>query len=422
MFSRLKVNNWRQFRDIDLTFHDQLTILTGANGAGKTTLLQLLIKHWGWNLEYVSTPRFDKKGLRRYWQGFWYEEGDEKEEGDHEEERIDEPPPERNQIGTLEYSSGSLAKLLVPPQVNAGFQVNIESMEKVDGVYVPSHRPLYLAQPVDQIPTKLDAREQLFEIYISELRNRYSVNARVQSPSHKLKQALISLATFGYGNQAVMRDEEAIRTFEGFQKILHIILPPKLGFNQIIIKVPDVILDTESGEFAFDAVSGGVAALIDIAWQVYMYSLLKERFAVVIDEPETHLHPELQQRIMPNLLEAFPQAQFIVASHNPFVVSSTPESNVYVLDYDEDRRVNSTLLDLVNKAGTSNDILRDVLGIDSTSPLWVDNQLRRIIERYSKEQLSAETFDQLRTELEGLGLGKYVPETIAEVAENIDND
>lgn len=420
MFKRLTVHNWRQFRDIDLVFHDRLTVLTGANGAGKTSLLHLLIKHWGWSLNYVSTPRFTKKGIKRYWHGFWASDI----EHDYEDEwdRGEVQKVDRRSIGTLEYSNGNLAELFVPEQVNVVFSVDIQPMERVDGIYVPSHRPLYLHQPVDQIPTKLDAREQIFETYLSELRNRFSVNARVQSPSHRLKQALVSLATFGYGNEAVIKDEEAIQTFEGFQEILRIILPPKLGFNRIIIKVPDVILDTESGEFSFDAVSGGVAALIDIAWQVFMYSLLRERFVVVIDEPESHLHPELQQRIMPNLLEAFPQAQFIVASHNPFVVSSIPDSNVYVLDYDESKRVNSTLLDLVNKAGTSNDILRDVLGIDTTSPLWVEDKLKEIIERYSNTELSQETFSQLRVELEDLGLGKYIPETIAEVAEKSADD
>lgn len=415
MFKRLTIHNWRQFRNVDLAFHDRLTILTGANGAGKTTLLQLLIKHWGWNLEYVSTPRFGSKDFRkRYWHGFW---GDEDEVADSGESNNNESRPERRSIGILEYASGGQGELFVPEQVNVVFQVNIQPMESVDGVFVPSHRPLYLHQPIEQIPTKIDARDQLFEVYISELRNRYSVNARVQSPSHKLKQALVSLATFGYGNEAVTRNEEAIKTFEGFQEILRIILPPTLGFNRINIKVPDVMLETDSGEFSFDAVSGGVAALIDIAWQVYMYSLLKDRFVVVIDEPEAHLHPELQQRIMPSLLEAFPATQFIVASHNPFVVSSTPDSNVYVLDYDKEKRVNSTLLDLVNKAGTSNDILRDVLGIGTTSPLWVEDRLKEIIERYSNIEISQESFSQLRVELESLGLGKYIPETIAEVAE-----
>lgn len=415
MFKHLVVHNWRQFRNIDLEFHDRLTVLTGANGAGKTTLLHLLIKHWNWNLDYVSTPRFTKKGLKRYWQGFWSTEEDEWEE--QEKSEVD-----RRSIGTLEYSSGIVAELFVPEQVNVVFSVNIQPMERLDGVYVSSHRPLYLHQPVDQIPTKLDAREQIFETYISDLRNRYSVNTRVQSPSYRLKQALISLATFGYGNEAVIKDDEAIRTFEGFQEILRIILPPKLGFNRIKIKVPDVLLETESGDFSFDAVSGGVAALIDIGWQVFMYSLLRERFVVVIDEPESHLHPELQQRIMPNLLEAFPQAQFIVASHNPFVVSSIPDSHVYVLDYDENNKVNSTLLDLINKAGTSNDILRDVLGIDTTSPLWVEDKLKEIVERYSAIEISQESFSRLRVELEGLGLGKYIPETIAEVAEKRADD
>lgn len=420
MFKRLTVHNWRQFKNVDLEFHDRLTILTGANGAGKTTLLHLLIRHWGWNLEYVSTPLFTEKGLRRYWHGFWETDSDGRKETEKSVELS--PPADRHSIGTLVYSSSNLAELWVPDQVNVSFHVNIEPMERVDGVYVPSHRPLYVHQPVEQIPTKLDARQQIFDVYIAELRNRYSINARVQSPSHRLKQALISLATFGYGNEAVIRDEEAVRTFEGFQQVLRVMLPAKLGFKRVVVKVPDVLLDTETGQFGFDAVSGGVAALIDISWQVFMYSLLQERFVVIIDEPEAHLHPELQQRIMPNLLSAFPQAQFIVASHNPFVVSSIPESNVYVLDYDTNGRVVSTRLDLVNKAGTSNDILRDVLGMATASPLWVEERLKEIVDRYSSAGITGETLERLREELDGLGLGKYIPETIAEIADKSDDD
>lgn len=35
MFKRIKLSGWRQFSDIDIVFHDHLTVLTGANGAGK---------------------------------------------------------------------------------------------------------------------------------------------------------------------------------------------------------------------------------------------------------------------------------------------------------------------------------------------------------------------------------------------------
>lgn len=52
----------------------------------------------------------------------------------------------------------------------------------------------------------------------------------------------------------------------------------------------------------------------------------------------------------------------------------------------------------------------------------VEDKLKDIIERYSNTEISQETFSQLRMELESLGLGKYIPETIAEVAEKSTDD
>lgn len=44
MFKRISIKEWRQFSDIDIDFHEHLTVLTGANGAGKTTILNVLSK------------------------------------------------------------------------------------------------------------------------------------------------------------------------------------------------------------------------------------------------------------------------------------------------------------------------------------------------------------------------------------------
>lgn len=52
---------------------------------------------------------------------------------------------------------------------------------------------------------------------------------------------------------------------------------------------------------------------------------------VLIDEPELHLHLELQYRIMPILTELFPKIQFIVATHSPAVISSIRNATVYDL-------------------------------------------------------------------------------------------
>ena len=51
---------------------------------------------------------------------------------------------------------------------------------------------------------------------------------------------------------------------------------------------------------------------------------------VLIDEIETHLHIELQRKILPFLTEFFPRLQFIVSTYSPYVLTSI--SNVVVFD------------------------------------------------------------------------------------------
>lgn len=402
MFRAIRVNNWRQFAEVAIDFHPRLTVLTGANGAGKTTLLHLLNRHWGWNIQYVSSPRSGRKGHRRYWAGFW----------NPEEAGSEEPDTTTYEIGTIEYAEHPSARLTVPRDVDQTFQVKISPMPGLSGVYVPSHRPLYLHHPVENIPTKVDARKQIFDLYMAEVRNQWAVNRRVKSPSFMLKQSLISLATFSYETEAIAANPEAREAFEGFQEILAVVLPATLGFKQLRVKVPDVILETSTGDFSLDAVSGGVSALIDVAWQVFLYSSLFDEFVVVIDEPEAHLHPALQQSVLPNLLEAFPTAQFIVASHNPFVVTSAQDSAVYVLRYDQQEKVNSFLLGEVNKAGSANEILRDVLGVQSTSAQWVDDELKRVLAAFADADLTEESLERLRQDLNRLGLGRFLPQAL----------
>jgi predicted ATP-binding protein involved in virulence len=52
----------------------------------------------------------------------------------------------------------------------------------------------------------------------------------------------------------------------------------------------------------------------------------------LIDEIETHLHVDLQKRIMPFLINFFPKIQFIVTTHSPFVLSSVSNATVCDLE------------------------------------------------------------------------------------------
>jgi ATPase subunit of ABC transporter with duplicated ATPase domains len=52
---------------------------------------------------------------------------------------------------------------------------------------------------------------------------------------------------------------------------------------------------------------------------------------VLLDEPETHLHAELQERILPFLAATFPGVQFIVATHSAAIAASLDDALVFDL-------------------------------------------------------------------------------------------
>jgi hypothetical protein len=237
-----------------------------------------------------------------------------------------------------------------------------------------------------------------------------------QTASYHIKEALIGWGIYGFGSKVIVANQEYKNMYFGFRDALRKILPEELGFEEFSIRESELVLVTRSGEFMIDAVSGGIGALIDLAWQIYTFPENSSNpFIALIDEVETHLHASMQRRLLPSFLEAFPNAQFIVSTHSPLVVSSVRDSNVYVLKFNEERKVESIQLDITNKAKDAIDILRDVLGVSFTMPVWVEEKLNEINEKYSKQEIDENTFVSLRKELTEIGLEDLVPRSIDKI-------
>jgi predicted ATP-binding protein involved in virulence len=184
------------------------------------------------------------------------------------------------------------------------------------------------------------------------------------------------------------------------------------------------VLECLSGDFIIDAASGGISALIDMAWQIYMYSSDKKSpFTVLIDEVENHLHPSMQRRILGDLINAFPHVSFIVTTHSPLIVGSVKDSFVYVLRYENDEQRHKVIteqLDLVNKAKTATEILDEVLGVSFTMPIWAEEELSSIVSKYLKEDITPESLSAMRSELATIGLEKLVPTAVTKLVQEKD--
>ena len=61
-------------------------------------------------------------------------------------------------------------------------------------------------------------------------------------------------------------------------------------------------------------------------------SQYEEEGIVLIDELETHLHVELQRKILPFLTEFFPRIQFIITTHSAYILNSISYACIYDLE------------------------------------------------------------------------------------------
>ena len=93
---------------------------------------------------------------------------------------------------------------------------------------------------------------------------------------------------------------------------------------------------------------------------------------VLIDEIETHLHLELQKNILDFLESMFPNIQFIITTHSPFILNSARNAVIY--DLENHTYVPNGLTDLPYEG-----IVQGYFEVDSLS-----RELRGKYSRYKK--------------------------------------
>lgn len=145
-------------------------------------------------------------------------------------------------------------------------------------------------------------------------------------------------------NEHLLEDANKINQwFIEFEKLLQSIFEDnslKLIFNY---KDYSFKIQTDGKEFKFTELSAGYSAVIDIVTDLILkmqtpdtlVRAYEKQGIVLIDEIETHLHLGLQRIILPLLTHVFPNIQFIVTTHSPFILNSLPNAVAFDLERKE---------------------------------------------------------------------------------------
>lgn len=150
---------------------------------------------------------------------------------------------------------------------------------------------------------------------------------------------------------------------EGFSEKFNSLLQKlNLEIDKVNVDYPIPFKNKNSDEvIPVNGLSTGTKALL--LYMLPLYQIDTEKSIVLIDEPERSLYPDMQMELMDFYGEVSPSAQFIIATHSPFIAASFEPEERFILYFDDNGNVKV-------KRGISpigddpNDILKNDFNID----------------------------------------------------------
>jgi predicted ATP-binding protein involved in virulence len=295
--TKIHINKIFHLENIDIEIdpkEKKHLILTGRNGCGKTSVLNALVVFF--------------QSIKNYSEG----------------------PTDSDLLNDESFVKNLWRNLVINYKVNLEFSSNTElrkRIQKADFIFAfyGADRKIKLDVPKSPEKPNLQPPVSITESKVSEFL-KFLLDLKIQE----------ALAR----NENSITDAEKIKEwFDNFTLLLCDIFEDtiELDFNY-----KDYSFKIKQGNktFGFNELADGYSAIVDIIADLILKmqhpaSLTRayeKEGIVLIDEIETHLHLELQKAILPMLTTVFPNIQFIVSTHSPFVLNSLKNAVAYDLE------------------------------------------------------------------------------------------
>lgn len=321
--TEIKIEKLRHLSNINIYLKEDQRknlLLTGKNGSGKTTVLKALKKY----LTVISDGKM--KNLDANWPKWMEQKKREIETAKSENEKFD-----AQQMYEIYYNNIKKYRdgLLVAFNQRDGLESSFQNGQFILAYYGADRK------------TDLIKQNGVEDVVLDR---SYSLES---NPGKVLLKYLVHLKT----QQAYARNEHDMAAvelldqwFARFEEALKVLLDNEsIALRYDYKNYNFQIIEDGRNAFGFDQLSDGYSAVIQIVADLILrmeqnwlktgiLSSYDAEGIVLIDELETHLHISLQKNILPFLTTFFPNIQFIVSTHSPYILNSVENCVIYDLE------------------------------------------------------------------------------------------
>ena len=368
---KIHINKIRHLQNIDIPIENDTyphLILTGKNGSGKTSVLEAVANH----LQNIANDPY--KDFLSVEQRIKYYQ-DQLNNGNNS---VDNERSLENNKKQYAFYFG---------EVKIDFYNIDDFISKYQKgnfiiAFYQANRKVIINEPLN--PTKPAIKEvwSTKEMATKEFLNFLS--------DLKIQEALAR-------NEKLDHEADLINTwFVDFGKLLKKVFQDEA--LQLLFNYKDYSFQilTQGKTFKFTEMSDGFAAVLEIIIDLILKMQRKDTLTrayqqegiVLIDEVETHLHLELQRLVLPLLTQLFPNIQFIVTTHSPFVLNSI--GNAVAFDLEHQQLVD----DLTEYSYES--LAEGYFGV-KTSSSYTEMQLDKLKKLLEKEKLLSSEKSELKS-------------------------
>ena len=415
---KIKIKNFRLFKELEMNFNKDLNVIIADNGAGKTTILDAIATGFG-----AMLTRFPNI------QGFSF-----KQQDLHINENNQQEPYMKIEINSIQNTFW-------------------------DRVYRKNKTIKYSSYGVKELYYVVDSsvkKEEANESYQMPLIIYYGTNRSIFNPTTEknslknksftrfssLDGALTSSSTFKHFFDwfYFMQQLEQSKIIE--KKDFDFKLPELIALKETINnmlpqcenprmkiqrgkKTVEFIIDKKEidgtiKEFNIEQLSAGykmvLSMVMDISArmsQANSHLGNNSEAIILIDELDLHLHPKWQQTILSDLRRTFPNAQFIVTTHSPQILTTVKKENIFILEEGTITKPFDTPY-----AKRSIVALEDLMSTNSRPPLDEVDLLDRYLDKIHQGDIDSDDILSIREKLNDLYGKNYQQLLIADMIIN----